>query len=322
MSADVSVVIPAYNRCALLGEAIRSCADAAPGRRVEVVVVDDASREDIRGATAGFDVVYERLEKNSGSSVARNRGIELARGRWIKFLDSDDVLVPGSLANEIAAGESSQAPMVVTGWQEFDLLPSGEEIPGPAFQPPHFHSIPDDLLRGLAVPTSAALYAATLAKGVAWDPALSKLNDWDYFVSAAMNAASIATVPGLAYRWRQHEGERIVNTSSFLKNGKELFRILEKLEATLADRGELTEARKRRLAQYLYKELRGAYRFDPALGKAMLDRIVALDPGFEPRDEERSAVFRFLGRHLPLHPVLSAYGIARRVMDRARNPQG
>jgi glycosyltransferase involved in cell wall biosynthesis len=285
---------------------------------VQVVVIDDASREDIQSVASRFDVVYERLARNSGSSVARNRGVELASGRWLKFLDSDDVLNAGSLANEVAAGEASGAQIVAAGWQVVELSPEGIETPGPVFGAPHFDVIADDLLRGLAVPTSAALYSSELARRVSWDPGLSKLNDWDYFVSAAMQADSIATVPSSAYRWRQHQGERIVNTSSFLKNGKELFRILEKLQETLASRGALTETRKRRLAQYLYKEVRGAYRFDPTLGKAMLARILVLDPEFQPREEEQSAVFRFLGRTFPLHPVLSAYGVARRLLDRAR----
>lgn len=317
MSPQLSIVIPTYNRCELLREAVESCRLAAPALELEIIVVDDASREDVRGAASGLGVRYERLERNSGSSVARNQGTAMATGDYVKFLDSDDVLCDLALQAEHRLAVDSGADIVVSGWQVVDLAEDGSETLTAEFPAPVFGNIPDDLLRGVAAPTSSALYCRRIAQSVPWDPELSKLNDWDYFVCAAMASNKIATVPLAAYRWRQHSGERIVNTSSFLKNSMELFRILEKLEQALAARGELTEARKRRLAQYLYKELRGAYRFDPPLGRSILLRIRKLDPHFKPRDEEGSAVFRLLGSALPLHPLLSAYGISRRIIDRA-----
>jgi hypothetical protein len=72
------------------------------------------------------------------------------------------------------------------------------------------------------------------------------------------------------------------------------------------------------LAQYLYKELRGLYRFGRPERHAVLAKIAALDPRFLPRDEERSPVFRSLARVLPLAWMLAGYGIARSALDRAK----
>ena len=64
---------------------------------LEIVVVDDASRDDtaaLAGAWKGRPIRVERLEKNGGVSAARNRGMQLAAGKYIAFLDADDEWLP------------------------------------------------------------------------------------------------------------------------------------------------------------------------------------------------------------------------------------
>jgi glycosyltransferase involved in cell wall biosynthesis len=318
MQPQISIVIPTYNRSDLLRDALDSCYRSAAGLEIEILVVDDASPEDISAACAGHEVRLFRLDVNSGSSVARNRGISEAKGQYIKFLDSDDVLVDGALHAEFAEAIRTSADIVVSDCLKVALDQHKAETPLDLRLAPDFVDIVDDLLYGKAVPTSAALYKTTKIREVHWDPELSKLNDWDFFVSAALAVSTIVTLRNTAYRWRQHSGVRIINTSSFLKNAKEFYRILEKLEIRLRAEGRMDRRRELRLAQYLYKELRGAYRFDPHMGRVMLNKILALDPDFSPIDEERSWVFRRLCSALPIHPVLTAYGMGRRTLDRLR----
>ena len=100
-----SVVIPVYNRRALVGRAIRSVL-AQQGADFEVIVVDDASDdgtpEQVR-EEFGSAVKIVILEENSGVSAARNRGIAAAEGEWIALLDSDDEWLPNKLARQAAA---------------------------------------------------------------------------------------------------------------------------------------------------------------------------------------------------------------------------
>lgn len=316
MQPQVSIVIPTYNRSDLLGDALDSCRRSAAGLEIEILVVDDASSEDISTAVAGYDATIIRLDANSGSSIARNRGISAATGQFVKFLDSDDVLVDDALRAEFAEAIRSDADIVISDCLEVTLHEDRSETPLGVLPAPHFGDIVDDLLLGKAVPTSAALYKTSMIRDIQWDPELSKLNDWDYFIRAALAVSKIVTLKNTAYHWRQHSGVRIVNTSSFLKNAREFYRILEKLEVRLRMDQQMDHRRELRLAQYLYKELRVAYRFDPSLGRASLEKILALDPDFSPVDEERSWIFRRLCASLPIHPVLTAYGIARRAVDR------
>jgi glycosyltransferase involved in cell wall biosynthesis len=106
----VSVVIPTYNRCRQVNAALESVL-AQTHSELEVIVVDD-------GSTDGTGEVIHRLicqyaydgkpiryffQANQGPSVARNKGIEQARGDWIAFLDSDDVWLPEKLELQVLA---------------------------------------------------------------------------------------------------------------------------------------------------------------------------------------------------------------------------
>jgi glycosyltransferase involved in cell wall biosynthesis len=92
MNPKVSVVIPTYNRADIVGKTIDS-ALAQTFSDLEVIVVDDGSTDGtgkILEETYGDRIRYF-FQANQGASVARNRGIEEARGQWIAFLDSDDL---------------------------------------------------------------------------------------------------------------------------------------------------------------------------------------------------------------------------------------
>jgi glycosyltransferase involved in cell wall biosynthesis len=91
MNPKVSVVIPTYNRADKVGNAIKSVLAQTVHDR-EVIVVDDGSSDDTEKvlAKAFGDRIRYYTQANQGASVARNRGIEEARGEWIAFLDSDD----------------------------------------------------------------------------------------------------------------------------------------------------------------------------------------------------------------------------------------
>ena len=310
-STDVSVVIRAFNRLDLLTQAVESAYTAAGALNVEVIVIDDASSEDVLQALAGRVVTYRRLSQNSGSSVARNVGVAQSAGKFVKFLDSDDVLLPGSLEAEYQAACASHADIVVCDWIDSYLSADGAERVLHYRKAPRFAVIQDDLLNGLAVPTSAALYEGELARSVSWNAALSKLNDWDYFVKAAFNAGTIATLENDSYRWRQHDGVRITNSSSRMRHIAEFYTILDGLRDMLESAGALTEGRRARLAQYWYKELRYLYRCSRREGANRLRLILELDPHFSPRDEEPSKVFRAITKVMPLSVLLPIYGLLR-----------
>jgi len=101
--ADVSVVIPTYNRAALLDRALASVGKQTL-QPLEVIVVDDGSSDDTEEVVARSETKPSYLhQRNRGVSAARNRGTAVARGAWIAFLDSDDAWMPDKLEAQMAA---------------------------------------------------------------------------------------------------------------------------------------------------------------------------------------------------------------------------
>ena len=93
----ISIVMPTYNRAEYIEEALDSIAQQSIAA-LEVIVVDDGSTDDtadrVRRHSLGSRIAYLRQKGNLGASVARNLGVDMARGEVIVFLDSDDLLEP------------------------------------------------------------------------------------------------------------------------------------------------------------------------------------------------------------------------------------
>ncbi|MBI5763400.1 MAG: glycosyltransferase [Planctomycetes bacterium] len=94
----VSVIIPTFNRLALLREALDSVA-AQTFRDFEVIIIDDGSTEAIAEGVAGHSTSPRVIRQpNAGPAAARNRGIAAANADLVAFLDSDDLWLPKKLA--------------------------------------------------------------------------------------------------------------------------------------------------------------------------------------------------------------------------------
>ena len=111
MNPVFSVIIPTYNRETLLPRAINSVLNQTFGD-FEILVVDDASTDETEKVTNKLQnhdkrIKYIRLSENGGVSVARNRGIKEAKGKYISLLDSDDEFSPEFLEETFQALENT-----------------------------------------------------------------------------------------------------------------------------------------------------------------------------------------------------------------------
>lgn len=102
---DVSVIIPTYNRARLVVEAIESVLhQTAPPR--EIIVIDDGSTDETPRALESFgNRIISIHQENQGVGAARNRGLAMAQGRYLAFLDSDDIWLEFKLELQIAVME-------------------------------------------------------------------------------------------------------------------------------------------------------------------------------------------------------------------------
>lgn len=113
----VSVIMPAY-RCS---DTISRALDSALAQDVakEILVIDDCSPDELGRVMREYrdrtEVVYVCNEKNMGAAATRNRGVQMARGRYVAFLDADDWWETGKLRRQIDRMEREHAVLCSTG---------------------------------------------------------------------------------------------------------------------------------------------------------------------------------------------------------------
>lgn len=201
---DVSVIIAAWSAQGFIAPAIRS-ALAQDGVRVEVILVDDASPDDTVGAARAAAEGDRRLRidtlaSNGGPARARNRAIDLARGRYIAVLDSDDSLEPGRLEALVRLADTSGADIVADNMNRVETDAAGGHVVSAFLDP---HALSEEVQITLADyldPASAQRFggelgylkplfrADTLARtGLGYDPTLR--NSEDYYLVAHLLAA-------------------------------------------------------------------------------------------------------------------------------------
>ncbi|OPX92407.1 MAG: Hyaluronan synthase [Pelotomaculum sp. PtaB.Bin104] len=125
----VSVVIPTYNRAGLIERAVDSVLNQ-DYRQIEVIVVDDGSRDDTPERVGKRYKQDERVRffriPNSGVCGARNRGLKEVRGEYIAMLDSDDYWLPGKLTLQI--GILDAHPDLSMVWSDMDAIDSSGRV--------------------------------------------------------------------------------------------------------------------------------------------------------------------------------------------------
>ena len=178
-----SVVIPLYNRADIVGDTIRSV-QGQDWQDFEIVVIDDGSRDDpasVIDAIGDPRVRYIRQD-NAGGGAARNHGIKAARGRYIAFLDSDDLFLPGKLSIMAQALKDDDGRTVLYSRMKVDRgvdrywirpdrgIRDGEDVGEYLFCANQF------------MQTSTMVVPSEMARKVLFDPALKKGQDLDFCV--------------------------------------------------------------------------------------------------------------------------------------------
>lgn len=118
---DVSVVVPVYNVERYVGSCLESVLAQGLDGTMEVIAVIDGSTdgsEEVVRSLAGRDGRLRVVaQENAGLSAARNAGISLARGRWLAFVDSDDMLAPGHLDALLSRAREGGCDVVGSLWR-------------------------------------------------------------------------------------------------------------------------------------------------------------------------------------------------------------
>lgn len=123
MKELVSIIMPSYNTERFISETIESVLNQSYSDW-ELIIVDDCSTDntdDVVGKyLADERIRYIKNDTNSGAAVSRNRALREAKGKWIAFLDSDDVWLPEKLEKQIAFMVTNGYHFSYTNYEEID----------------------------------------------------------------------------------------------------------------------------------------------------------------------------------------------------------
>jgi glycosyltransferase involved in cell wall biosynthesis len=205
VSPQVSIIIPTYNSALYLPQALETVLTQEPAGQIEVIVIDDGSTDNTTDVLAPFaaQIRYE-YQENQGSAAARNRGLALALGEFVVFLDADDYFLPGKLEKQLAVmAENPDAGMVHSGWR----LVTANDQPIRDVEP--WRSAPDLNLRVWLLQKPIKLDAVLFRK--VWldkvggmDPDLKQAHDVDLVFRLALAGCHAVWLPEVTVAYRQH----------------------------------------------------------------------------------------------------------------------
>ena len=221
---SVSIVIPTYNRANFIQRAIASVCSQSY-QNFEVIVVDDNSQDNTAEvvreiAKRDRRINYCRHSSNLGGSAARNTGIKKATGKYIAFLDSDDVWLPQKLELQLEAiAKQSHNSERVVSYTKFQKSSRVFYFPSvlPRRGKKDNETIADYFWqRGGEILTSTLLVARSLAAKHLFKVGLPKHQDLDFVLRLGYANADFIFVPQVLTIWHnESRGDRVSRLNNY-----------------------------------------------------------------------------------------------------------
>ena len=203
------VVVPCHDRAHVVADAVASvlAQDHPPTR---VIVIDDGSADGsaaVIRAMTDDRVTAVPLPRNGGASAARNVGLALCSARWVAFLDSDDVWLPGAARALLGTPTLHRLDVVVGHFARVEAggSPASPECGWDG------GCIRSGLASGGVVGPSWSVMRRDVAQAVGgFDPSFHNCNDWDFYTRVAAAGARFGRVEQTVALYRTVWGSRLV----------------------------------------------------------------------------------------------------------------
>lgn len=234
-----SVILPVYNHADYLVACLESIRSQT-FKDFECIVYDDASPDprvrailERYASLPGFRVVL--AERNAGISRATNEAIALATGRYLAFVDCDDLLRDDALA-QMAAFFSAHPDVGFAYSDREDITPDGKSIETISFHRNSAIEPMQELLIGMYMSHLKVVSAEALRRSGLFNPAFDSVQDYDMAFRLAETTA-VGHVPHAIYRHRRHEQQ---TTVSYGERGE---RLADEVRAQAMLRQEIRDGR-------------------------------------------------------------------------------
>lgn len=219
----VSVVIPVFNRPAMVVEAVDSVLDQH-GVEVEVIVVDDGSTDDtpeVVDRLARDSRVSVVHQPNRGPSAARNAGVAACSAPWLTFLDSDDLMVPGRLRLQLDTLTEQSDATAVIGLEELWVAP-GVQLPDQVAERPPPEETPPWCMISMLLPR------AVFGELGGFDESLRLAEDIDFYARLLQAGHRVVKLPEPLFV-RRITGDNLVYG---VDNRREMFDLIRRRRPT------------------------------------------------------------------------------------------
>jgi len=256
----VSVVLPTYNRAHLLGHAIRSVL-AQTHRNLELIVVDDNSRDATPEVVRGFDdprIRYLRNEPNLKLPAALNRGFSVARGAFLTWTSDDNLYDPAAIGRMVARLSGGDCDFVYADY--FDFARHDERTGEPLA--PRRITLPEVLRLDERNSVGACfMYTRGVHERIGeYDTELFLVEDYDYFIRIHKAGFRIRHIPEALYYFSRHDDSLFCARYAEVKSADVLVRYKNGLLDNERARQACVELLMRDMEGLRNPLLKGAYR--------------------------------------------------------------
>lgn len=288
---DVSIIIPAYNRLWSLPEAIASCPQ---GEKVEIIVVDDGSTDGTWDWLQRQPGITAIRQSNAGKPAAVNAGFAVASGAYVRFMDSDDLLITGAAREQLAFALAEKPDICVAGYLA-TYAETGAVISHP------WHDAGDFIAQQLgecdSSHYSAYLFRRGFIENIHHRSEFAFRDDRMFVLECALAHPSVAAWPQPTLEHRHHARSRIQfqrGSVAIVTDWQEL-RMFRQITTRLNEAGELSDRRKAAVANNLWPLALRIAGYNRAEGRLVLEWLWSLQPSFAIPRHGINKAYRLLG---------------------------
>jgi glycosyltransferase involved in cell wall biosynthesis len=293
---DVSIIIPTYNRLWSLPKTIESCRGTSCA--TEIIVIDDGSSDgtmDWLNEQQGLTILQQA---HLGKCWAVNKGTAVATGKYIRFLDSDDMLAKGAIDEQFQLAEKGDSDIVVSGYNDIDwddkILKTQQWVNCDDF-------IAQQLGECDGSHYSGFLFIKSFLNDIPHRPDYAFRDDRMLILEAALKCPKISIHQGTALLHRIHANDRLQLSSGLkltVQNYQHL-NIYKHILGRLKDRNELALRRIKAAENVLWPLCHWIAKDNLKDATAMLNWIYEFDPDFKiPEKGVLGSLYQKLGFQL------------------------
>ena len=289
---DVSIIIPTYNRLWCLPKAVNSCRET--NLNIEIIVIDDGSMDGTDGwlkEQVGLIVISQG---NQGKDWAVNKGFAVAGGKYTRFLDSDDWLLPHSTDELFYHAEKNELDITCAGYQVFE---------DEKFIRENKWTVCDDFLAQQLGECNSSHYSAYLFKkefisDIPHRQEYGSRDDRQFIIEAALKNPKTGYIEKPTLAHRVHNNEKLQSGTGLndVINNQAILMIYKNCFAILAKEDRLQQRYKNAATHLLWHLAHWIARTHLKEAKEVYKWVYQLNPDFKPDNNGSIAtMYKYLG---------------------------